>query len=135
VIPASLINSSDPGIRYWAMTALAAAPTEHAKEALAALQDASAPVRIAAASLLLMKDSHPSALALLQVELNSPQPEIALHAARALELAGEQARPVRLTMEQVLSSVRDKENSNPLYRFIRFSLEESLERFDVTEKY
>jgi len=87
-----------------------------------ALRDSSAVVRIEAAAAL-AKGNNPVALKILAQELNHSQPEVVLHAARAIELIGESARTLLPVMNQALDKARQDEiRGSDMAMFIRFSL-------------
>jgi uncharacterized sulfatase len=115
----------DDGIRYWSIMALGASTNRSAEVTNAlvkALRDTSAVVRIEAASVL-AKNRNPEALKVLSNELNHVQPEVALHAARAIELVGEPARSLLPILNQALNQARQKEaQGSDMAMFIRFSL-------------
>jgi hypothetical protein len=63
----------------------------------------------------------------LEKELRSPRLDVALHAARALELLGGRAQPAWPAMREVLERVRREEkNAGDPAMFLRFSLESAL---------
>ena len=102
---------------------------ESVREALQRrLSDRSPVVRIEAASALASQGKSDEALPVLADGLTSDDAEVALHAARALELLGPTARPLLPTMQQVLDRARKAEQGSDMMMFIRFSLEASLEK-------
>jgi arylsulfatase A-like enzyme len=122
-----LLRDADDGIRYWAAVGLNAAGKEAAgvRPALtAALQDSSAVVRIEAAAALAELGETNEPLRVLEKELRSAQSDVALHAARALQLLGERARPVWPAMREVCERARRNEKAagDPAM-YLRFSLE------------
>jgi N-sulfoglucosamine sulfohydrolase len=127
--------TTDAGVRYWAASALFATGARGEKTARKALQDNAAVVRIeAAAALMKLSDAH-DALAVLKNELESEQPEVALHAARALELLGNKSRPVQAAMEKALKHAQQNEPHSEIFMFIRFSLEAALENLQRAASY
>lgn len=128
----ALLADADDGVRYWAAVGLNAAEslTDSARAALReTLSDSSPVVRIEAASALARHGETQQALPVLAAALTGDQPEVALHAARSLELLGPAARPLLPTMRQVLDLARQAESRGDTMMFIRFSLEASLENF------
>jgi arylsulfatase A-like enzyme len=126
----ALLNHVHDGIRYWAAVGLHAAG-EAARPATAALRralhDSCAVVRIEAAAALVELGEPEAALAVLQKELQSARYDVALHAARALQLLGARARPAWPVMRQVLERVRrDEPTVGDPAMFVRFSLETAL---------
>lgn len=127
-----LLQDPDDGVRYWAALGLhAAAGTTlktSARSALrTALSDSCDAVRIEAAAALARSDASSPALSTLELALQSNQRDVVLHAARNLQLLGEQAQPVWPAMRQVLDRARQQEAAvgDPA-RFLRFSLEAAL---------
>lgn len=128
------LSDRDDGVRYWAAVGFSAARriSEEARIALRdRLSDASPVVRIEAASALAHHGETDQALPVLAAALTEDAPEVALHAARALELLGPRARPLLPTMQQVLERARRAEEANDFAMFIRFSLDASLEKLAV----
>ena len=125
-----LLRDTDDGVRYWAAVGLHAAGTEaeHARPALtAALKDSSAVVRIEAAAALAELGETNEPLRVLEKELRSAQSDVALHAARALQLLGERARPVWPAMREVCERARrDEKAAGDPAMYLRFSLESAL---------
>ena len=98
-----------PSIRYWAVVGLAELDSADARNAVhGAMADASAVVRIAAAGMVLRRDaSDGQALDVLREELQSPHEWVRLHAATALDEAGEAARPA---LHELQAALEDGEN-------------------------
>jgi hypothetical protein len=69
----------------------------------------------------------PEALRLLEAELRSANRDIALHAARALQLLGDRAAAVRPAMREICDRARREEKAlgDPAM-YLRFSLEAAL---------
>jgi hypothetical protein len=66
-------------------------------------------------------------LRVLETELRSPRFEVALHAARALELLGDRAQPAWPAMREALERARrDEKTAGDPAMFLRFSLESAL---------
>lgn len=126
-----LLQDADAGVRYWAALGLRArsALNEQDRAALrAALKDAAPVVRIEAATALASHDEAADALLVLREALSDPSREIALHAARALELLGPAARPLHADMRAVLETMREAEKSDDtMAMFVRFALEAALQ--------
>ncbi|MBI4326120.1 MAG: HEAT repeat domain-containing protein, partial [Chloroflexi bacterium] len=127
-----LLRDPDDGVRYWAAVGLhsagqgAASAREPRRQAL---QDASAVVRIEAAAALAELGDTRDSLPVLEMALRSPEPEVVLHAARALELMGDRARPLLPAIREVLARVRQNEqNGGDMLLFIGFSLESAKEQ-------
>ncbi|MEK7408903.1 MAG: sulfatase-like hydrolase/transferase [Acidobacteriota bacterium] len=102
------LKANDAGVRYWAATGLGnlGSGAGTAVEPLrAALKDGSASVRIAAARAL-RRDGE--ALAVLVREVKSEREWVRLSAAIVLDEMGEQARPARQALEEVLADTRDQ---------------------------
>jgi arylsulfatase A-like enzyme len=128
----ALLRDPDDGVRYWAALGLHAAgrAAEPAREALrAALNDPSAVVRIEAAAALVGLGETAEPLRILERELRSTQPDVALHAARTLQLLGASARPIWPVMIEVCNRARREEPSvGDQAMYLRFSLEAALNR-------
>jgi arylsulfatase A-like enzyme len=125
-----LLADLDDGVRFWAAVGLHAAgqSAEPARTALRnALKDSSTAVRIEAAAALAEFGETIESLRVLEQELRSARLEVALHAARALELLGTRAKPAWPAMREVLERARREEKTagDPAM-FLRFSLESAL---------
>lgn len=130
-----LLADADAGVRYWAAVGLHAAGREatSARDALRkALTDPSPSVRVEAAGVLLGLGDADAALPVLTKQLQSEQLDVALHAARTLQLAGESARPAAPVMKQVLATAKQPESRAPQYLFLEFSLQAALEALRIT---
>lgn len=100
------LSDSDPTVRYWAAVGLRAAGRDAAaaKEALRkALGDASMPVRVEAAGVLVGQFDDREALDLLTGIIRSRDEHAVLHAARTLQLLGEKARPALPAMREAIT--------------------------------
>ena len=64
---------------------------------------------------------NPEALQVLRRELQREDPDIVLASARALELLGDAAAPIRSTMDAVLQEARNR--TGDAWMFVTFSLE------------
>ncbi len=125
-----LLADGDGGVRYWAAMGLGAAGKlpETARAALRQrLSDSSPVVRIEAAGALARMGETGEPLAVLAEALAADSPEVALHAARTLELLGERAREALPAMRRALDLARANEKSGDMPMFIRFSLEAAME--------
>lgn len=96
-------------IRYWAVIGLAALDTPESREKVGErLRDSAAVVRVtAAAALLRGQPASEDAVHVLRAELQSPHEWIRLHAAIALDEAGESARPA---LHELQAALEDREN-------------------------
>lgn len=126
----SLLRDPDDGVRYWAALGLHAAgdAAEASRPALReALKDPSAVVRIEAAAALARLGETAGALPVLLAELRGSRLDVALHAARALQLLGPRARAAWPAMRDVCERVGRQEAAlgDPAM-FLRFSLESAL---------
>lgn len=126
------LKADNDGMRYWAAIGLHANKNIGNADRAAlqeALQDSSMTVRIEAASALCAHGQTDIALPVLKSALRSDSLDLALHAARALELLGPKAESARPDMQARLKAAREQESSsknNHLPMFIRFSLEAAL---------
>jgi len=124
------LRAADDGVRYWAAVGLHARTQLSGadREALrTALGDTSPVVRIEAAAALAHHGDLDAALPVLTAALHDASREVALHAARALELLGSAARPAHAEMRVRLAAAREAESrGNDIAMFIRFSLEAAL---------
>jgi len=105
-------KSPHAAIRYWAVTGLGNLRTAHdtAEDRLAAaLEDASATVRVAAArSLFALERQEEAALAVLMEAIASPHEWVRLAAALVLDGIGERARPALQLLKQALDDTDNK---------------------------
>jgi N-sulfoglucosamine sulfohydrolase len=123
------LADADAGVRYWAAMGLHAAGRDAAPATgtlRTALGDASPSVRIEAAGALAMLGEVQATIRLLARELQSPQLDNALHAARTLQLLGEKARPALPAMKSVLKTSTQPGSVAPQYLFIQFSLQAAI---------
>jgi len=123
-----LLRDPDPAVRYWAVLGLRAGevvPAAGDEPLRTALQDPSPCVRVEAAALLAGRPDGRQALDVLARELRSGDRDTALRAARALQLLGEKARPVRPAMEAALAEIKGQTGDPAM--FLRFALEAALE--------
>jgi N-sulfoglucosamine sulfohydrolase len=126
-----LLQAGD-AVRYWAAVGLNARQqlSDADRQALRqAAESGSAVVRVEAAAALARDGDAQFALPLLAAALSDESPEVVLHAARALELLGDAARPVQPQMRAALAAARQREAAGEdIAMFIRFSLEAALAR-------
>jgi HEAT repeat protein len=121
-----LLQDQDAGVRYWAAVGLQAAGRDAApaKDALRrVLTDPSPSVQVAAAAALASLGDAEAALPILTRQLKGEQLDVALQAARALQLLGEPARPALPEMNRVLETAKQREKLAPQYLFLEFSLQ------------
>jgi arylsulfatase A-like enzyme len=133
---ATLLSEADDGVRYWAAVGISAAdrlPESARAELQTRLSDTSPVVQIEAAFALASHGASEEALPVLADRLTSEEPEIALHAARALELLGPAVRPLLPTMQEVLERSREPKPGDVITMFVRFSLEAALEGLAATD--
>ena len=126
-----LLQDQDAGVRYWAAVGLHAAGRDAApaRDALRlALADRSPSVQVAAAAALASLGDVDAALAMLTKHLQGEQLDIALQAARTLQLLGEPARPALPDMTRVLETAKQQGNLAPQYMFLEFSLQAAVRR-------
>lgn len=119
------LRDEDAAVRYWAAVGFAANPagTRHARADLAqAMTDVLAAVRIEAAGALLGATGDPAAQALLVSELQRDDANIALQAARTLELLGPAAKPPVAVIKARHALAVSRETDSQLERYIGFSL-------------
>ena len=124
-----LLDDADDGVRYWAAVGLHAAgpqATTTRTALLKALKDKSAVVRIEAAATLVELDGNSDALAVLENELRSSRWDVVLHAARALELLGERARPALPAMREVYEAACKNMAAGSTVEFVRCCLNSAL---------
>lgn len=125
-----LLRDADDGVRYWAAVGLHALERKNREVRTAlrqALKDTSAVVRIEAAAALAEQGDPREPLQVLADDLRSPRYDVALHAARALQLLGRRARPVWPVMKKVYEQAKQDElHVGDPAMFVRFSLEAAL---------
>ena len=125
-----LLAGADAACRYWAAVGLQAlaAGAAGAADALAkALADPAPNVRIEAAGALVAMGRTEKAMPLLVKELAAEDANIALHAARTLQLLGEKARPALDALRAAATDARKRKG--PLAMYIRFSTDAALKKF------
>jgi hypothetical protein len=104
------LSDPNPTVRYWAVIGLRAAgrAAAAAKDALQkALADESSPVSIEAAGILVAQHDDRAALGRLTAALSSSDENTVVHAARTLQLLGENARPALPAMQAALPKVKE----------------------------
>jgi HEAT repeat protein len=125
------LRDGNDGVRYWAAVGLHARLdlSDADREALRrALNDPSPVIRVEAAAALARHNAPEAALPVLMDALRDESNDVALHAARALELLGPIARPAQPDMRVALASARKaEERGDTLAMFVRFSLEAALQ--------
>jgi len=129
----NMLADRDSAVRYWAAVGLRAQPelSEPARAALRrTLQDPSPAVRTEAAGALLASGDGQDALDVLVADLEGDRWDVALHAARTLQLVGQKARPVVGPMREKLEPLR--RNPKPTYEqiYVRNALSAALERLE-----
>ncbi len=115
------LRDEEAGVRYWAAISLAALGPDgiQAKDALVqALDDNSAAVRIEAAGALARMDQLDLALPALVKELENPNRDVVLHAARTIELIGPPAHQAITAMQNASQRAA---GAGDLNMFIRFA--------------
>jgi hypothetical protein len=73
-----------------------------------------------------------AALPILTQHLQGEQLDVALQAARTLQLLGEPARPVLLEMNRALEKAKQPRNLAPQYLFLEFSLQAAIRKLNPT---
>ena len=110
----NMLADRDSAVRYWAAVGLRAQPelSEPARAALRrTLQDPSPAVRTEAAGALLASGDGQDALDVLVADLEGDRWDVAIHAARTLQLLGEKARAAVAAMRKKLDAL--EANSKP----------------------
>jgi len=121
-----LLADSDPAVRYWGATGLAALGGEARgaqAELTLALRDGSPNVRIAAAEVLCTLGHEKDALPVLVGALQDADPRVRLHAAAVLVALGEKARDV---LPQIQEAAADRGQDNHAL-YTRWALEHAVE--------
>jgi hypothetical protein len=120
------LADGDPTVRYWALVGLRAAGAKASvgrDSITTAMRDPFASVRIEAAGILVAVDDNEEALRLLADTLAGDDSHAVLHAARTLQLLGEQSRPVLAELVQA----RDNASGSPQSMILLFSLQAAVE--------
>ncbi len=118
-----LLEDPDAAVRYWAVVGLAAMGERAipARSALTkALDDASVTVRIEAANALARTGAATAALPTLAKSLESESPSAVLHAARTIEMLGDQAAALASAMRAARRRARGTGEYN---LFIQFAID------------
>jgi N-sulfoglucosamine sulfohydrolase len=126
-----LLQDQDAGVRYWAAVGLHAAGRDAApsRDAMrSALADRSPSVQVAASAALASLGDVDAALPMLTRHLQGEQLDVALQAARTLQLLGEPARPALPEMNRVWETAKQQGNLAPQYMFLEFSLQAAVRR-------
>lgn len=101
------MKSKNMMVRYWGAIGLNAHKKKIGKESInalhMALNDKSPSVRIEAANTLILRGKHDRALSILIKELEHENLIVVTHAARTIELLGEQAKTAKKAMQQCLA--------------------------------
>jgi len=124
-----LLGHADAAVRYWAavgLRALGAGAAPAADALTKALDDPAPNVRIEAAGALVAMGKPEKAMPLLIKELAAKDANIALHAARTLQLLGEKARPALDALRAAATGAKTRKG--PIAMFIRFSTEAALKQ-------
>lgn len=137
-----MLQHPDSGVQYWAVTGLHGAGRE-AREAAADLEkllDASSKaLQIAAAELLLSWGEHPKAVETLGKNLQDEDPDVALQAARSIELSANACPSLLHVVKATLKQKAAPPGSTFPYAdynhsaFISWSLESALKQWEISE--
>ena len=123
------LGSSLEGVRYWGAMGYMAAPALPAADLiplLGALNDEAASVQIQAASALIKHGHQQEGLPVLRNLLRHEDPNVVMYAARAVELAGEDALPAYDDMQGLYNAYKDR--TDDPYLFIGFAAKGYLDR-------
>lgn len=123
------LGSSIEGVRYWGAMGYMAAPSLLAADLiplLGALNDEAASVQIQAASALIKHGHQEEGLPVLRNLLRHEDPNVVMYAARAVELAGEDALPAYDDMQGLYDAYKDR--TDDPYLFIGFAAKGYLDR-------
>ena len=123
------LQSEYEGVRYWGAVGYTAASTLPATELiplLGALSDASEAVQIEAASALIRHGQGAEGLPRLRELLHHEEPTVVMYAARAIELAGDQAIEAYEDMQALYDANKDR--TDDPYLFIGFAAKGYLDR-------
>jgi arylsulfatase A-like enzyme len=118
------LSDADSAVRYWAAVGCTANPTAANASRIElerALEDESPSVRVEAAAALLGIGEAKAAWRVLEPALRGSDLNVALHAARTLELAGERSRPYLATIRDRFALARSRAASSSLELYIGFS--------------
>jgi len=123
------LGSSLEGVRYWGAMGYMAAqalPAADLIPLLGALNDEAASVQIQAASALIQHGHQEEGLPVLRNLLRHEDPNVVMYAARAIELAGEDALPAYDDMQALYEANKDRTDDPCL--FIGFAAKGYLDR-------
>ncbi|MBX2820512.1 MAG: sulfatase-like hydrolase/transferase [Rhodothermaceae bacterium] len=123
------LGSSIEGVRYWGAMGYMAAPSLLAADLiplLGALNDEASSVQIQAASALIKHGHQEEGLPVLRNLLRHEDPNVVMYAARAVELAGEDALPAYDDMQGLYDAYKDR--TDDPYLFIGFAAKGYLDR-------
>lgn len=123
------LGSKREGVRYWGAMGYMAASELLATDLiplLGALNDEAASVRIQAASALIKHGQVNEGLPVLRDLLRHEDPNVVMYAARAVELAGDEARSAYADMQALYEANKDR--TDDPYLFIGFAAKGYLDR-------
>ena len=123
------LGSSLEGVRYWGAMGYMAAPSLPGADLiplLGALNDEAASVQIQAASALIKHGHQEEGLPVLRNLLRHEDPNVVMYAARAVEMAGENALPAYDDMQGLYDAYKDR--TDDPYLFIGFAAKGYLDR-------
>ena len=123
------LSSQIEGVRYWgAMGYMTASELQAADiiPLLGASNDEAASVQIQAASALIQHGQEEEGVAVLRNLLRHEDPNVIMYAARAVELAGDKARPAYEDMQSLYEAYKDR--TDDPYLFIGFAAKGYLDR-------
>ena len=126
------LSSNIPSVRYWGAVGYTSAsrlPSTGVVPLIGALNDESAAVQIEAASALIKHGQTDDALKTLRNLLRHDDPIVVMHAARAVELAGDRARVAYSDMQDLYNLY--KERTDDPFLFIGFSAKGYLDRVEL----
>lgn len=119
-----MLNDPESGVRYWGAVGMLAQEVEDAKSLQAlesVLEDDSPSVAIAAAEALCLAGKPYSGLPILEQQIGSKHPWVALQASRAMHDIGELAKPAIGRIEEVRKSLEGKPGSRRRYRDFNYA--------------
>lgn len=134
----TLLDDTDAAVRYWAVLGLqdlasqtGSLPPPATLRLKQQLNDRSVAVQVEVAALLLAVDPSPrDALQRLTATLRHDNVDHVLQASRALQLAGEAARPALAEMQAVLRRANQRRDDHPNWLFVAFSADAFLADMD-----
>lgn len=138
------IADSDAGVRYQAALGLRAAVTmdlaaEEQRETILEVcrrvrEDPVPEIAIVACGALVLLEDDRDALDQLVAMLEHPNGEVAVFAARTLELSGEKAMPVKDRIGEYLTKLHQGVRKGDAGMFMRFALDPLMEKLEAAEK-